>query len=190
MNSIEELIETVSHDMLNPEHNFNIAIKYEQLGQTASAVSFYLRAAEYGHETHPEIVYASLLRMSHCFEDQSGREHTVSNVILQAIQYLPTRPEAYFLMSRFYERSQKWQESYTFAEIGLMFNQDIDPLPVDVDFPGMYVLSFEKAVSGWWIGRKDESLNIFTQLFQEDIREDYKNTIKYNLEKMGKNVII
>jgi tetratricopeptide (TPR) repeat protein len=185
MNSIEELIETVSHDMLNPEHNFNIAIKYEQLGQTASAVSFYLRAAEYGYKSHPEIVYASLLRMSHCFEEQSGREHTVSNVILQAIQYLPNRPEAYFLMSRFYERSQKWQESYTFAEIGLMFDQNIDKLPVDVDFPGRYALLFEKAVSGWWIGREDESLMIFTLLLEEDIREDYKNTIKYNLEKLG-----
>ena len=71
-----------------------------------------------------------------------------------------------------------------------MFNQDINTLPVDVDFPGMYALSFEKAVAGWWIGREDESLNIFTQLLQQDIREDYKNTVRYNLEKIGKNVII
>ena len=190
MNSIEELIETVSHDMLNPEHNFNIAIKYEELGQTASAVSFYLRAAEYGYDTHPEIVYSSLLRMSHCFEDQSGREHTVSNVILQAIQYLPTRPEAYFLMSRFYERSQKWQESYTFAEMGLMFNQKLSPLPVNVDFPGMYALVFEKAVSGWWISREQESIALFNDLLKQDIREDYRNTIQYNIEKLGKDVTV
>jgi hypothetical protein len=185
MSSIEELIETVSHDMLNPEHNFNIAIKYEELGQTASAVSFYLRAAEYGYKTHPEIVYTSLLRMSHCFDDQSGREHTVSNTILQAIQYLPNRPEAYFLMSRFYERSQKWQECYTFAEMGLMFDKDIHKLPVDVDFPGMYGLLFEKAVSGWWVGRRDESAQIFQGLLKEDILPVYRESIVKNLEKIG-----
>jgi hypothetical protein len=58
------------------------------------------------------------------------------------------------------------------------------------DFPGMYALSFEKAVSGWWIGREDESLTIFTRLLEQDIREDYKNTINYNIEKLGKNVTI
>jgi tetratricopeptide (TPR) repeat protein len=190
MSSIEELIETVSHDMLNPEHNFNIAIKYEELGQTASAVSFYLRAAEYGHDTHPEIVYSSLLRMSHCFEDQSGREHTVTNVILQAIQYMPNRPEAYFLISRFYERSQKWQECHTFAEIGLIFNQDHSPLPANVDFPGMYGLVFEKAVSGWWIGREQESLLLFNDLIKQNIREDYRKAIQYNIDKLSENVTV
>ena len=143
MISIEKLIEDASHDMFNPVLNFEIAKKYEELEQTASAVSFYLRAAEYGHDTHPTIAYASLLKVARCFEDQANREHSVSNALLQAIQYMPARPEGYFLLSRFYERSQKWQECYTFAEMGMMYTTRLDQLPADVEYPGAFVLLFE-----------------------------------------------
>jgi hypothetical protein len=183
---IEKLIETTSHDILNPVHNFNIAKEYESLNQTASAVSFYLRAAEYGYDTHPLIVYASLLRTSICFEDQKDRTNTVSNCILQAMGYMPNRPEAYFIMARFQEKNLAWRECYTNAEIGLFYaDKRIEPLPVDVDYPGEYGLLFEKAVSGWWLGLKDESIVIFKDLLTKDIREDYRNSIKYNLEKIN-----
>lgn len=190
MNSIEKLIEDASHDMFNPILNFEIAKKYEELKQTASAVSFYLRAAEYGYETHPTIVYSSLLKMAYCFEDQNGREHSVSNALLQAIQYMPTRPEGYFLLSRFYERSQKWQECYTFAEIGLVQANRLDNLPVDVEYPGTFALLFEKAVSAWWLGRVEESSNIFSNLLKQDIPDNYRSTIKYNMEKINPDVVI
>jgi hypothetical protein len=109
MATVEELVEAASEDMLNPEHNFNIAKAYEEIGQTAAAMSFYLRTAEYGYNTHPLLVYSSLIRISYCVEDQSGREHTLENSLFQAIQYMPTRPEAYFVLSRYYEKNQKWQ---------------------------------------------------------------------------------
>jgi hypothetical protein len=184
---INELIESASHDMFNPELNFEIAKEYERINQTASAVSFYLRAAEYGYETHPLIVYTSLLRMSICFEDQKDRNWTVSNCILQAISHIPSRPEGYFFLARFHERSGNWQECYTMSEIGLSFSQQkLEPLPADVDYPGEYVLRFEKGVSAWWIGRKDESSSIFESLIQEpNVLENYKNACRSNLEKMN-----
>ena len=190
MASIEKLIEDASHDMFNPELNFEIAKKYEELEQTASAVSFYLRAAEYGHETHPTIVYTSLLKMAHCFEDQNGREHSVSNALLQAIQYMPARPEGYFLLSRFYERSQKWQECYTFAEMGMLYTTRLEQLPAEVEYPGAYALLFEKAVSGWYLGRREESKQIFLDLLQQDIPEGYSNGIKWNIDRMGTDATI
>ena len=98
---IENLIYDLSYDPFNPSLNFEVAKKYEELQQTASAVSFYLRAAEYGYATEPLIAYSSLLRVSICFEDQNDRNNTITNCLLQAIQYLPDRPEGYFLMSRF-----------------------------------------------------------------------------------------
>jgi tetratricopeptide (TPR) repeat protein len=185
MARIEELIENASHDMFNPELNFQIAQEYESMGQTAAAVSFYLRAAEYGHDSHPLVVYASLLRMSFCFEDQTGREHTVTNCLLQAIQYMPTRPEGYFLLSRFYERSQKWQECYTFAEIGLQNAGRLEKLPAYVEYDGSVCLLFEKAVSGWWVGRQQESKSIFKDLLEQDIPDGYRSTIEYNLKLIG-----
>jgi len=187
---IEKLIEDASHDMLNPVLNFDIAKKDEELEQIASAVSFYLRAAEYGHDTHPTIVYTSLLKVARCFEDQANREQSVSNALLQAIQYMPARPEGYFLLSRFYERSQKWQECYTFAEMGMMYTTRLDQLPADVEYLGEFVLFFEKGVSAWWLGRKEESLKIFYDLLKQDIPDHYRSTIKYNIYKIDPNAII
>lgn len=184
MESINSLIESASHDMFNPELNFKIAKKYEELGQTAAAISFYLRAAEYGHDSHPTIVYTSLLKISHCFDTQNGRKKTVSKSLMQAIQYMPTRPEAYFLLSRFYEREQKWQEAYTFAELGLLHISRKDNLPADVDYPGEYGLIFEKAVSSWWIGKKDEAKDLFISLLSYNLRPEYLASVNSNLDML------
>ena len=83
--TITDLIIQLSNDPFNPMLSLRIASEYHRLGQTASAVSFYLRTAEYGYHTHGECVYASLLKASQCFENQTGREHTVRNLMEKAI---------------------------------------------------------------------------------------------------------
>lgn len=180
---IEELVIDLSTDPFNPELNFKCAVEYQNINQTASAVSFYLRAAEYGVSTHPVIVYNSLLLMAGCFADQNDRVNTVSNCILQAVAHMPERPEAYFLMSQFYERQGAWQECYTWAEMGLSV-PECDPLPADVGYHGEYVLEFEKAVSSWWIGRKEESVKLFTNLKTKNLAEEYRKSVESNLERI------
>jgi len=181
-NRINSLIISLSNDPFNPILSLNIATEYEGIGQTAAAVSFYLRTAEYGYYSHPEHVYASLLKSAQCFSNQKHREATVVNLYLKAIAYLPSRPEAWFLLSRWYERNQKWQESYSMAEVGLSFSAfKHGHLPIWVDYPGEYGLRFEKAVSGWWVGRKDESIEILKELLKEDIHYVYRNSIHNNL---------
>ena len=187
-NRINSLIITLSNDPFNPTLSLDIATEYENIGQTASAVSFYLRTAEYGYYSHPEQVYAALLKSAHCFTSQKNREATVVNLYLKAIAYIPSRPEAWFLLSRWYERNQKWQESYTMAEVGLSFSSlKLGSLPVWVDYPGEYGLRFEKAVSGWWVGRKDEALSIFKELLKEDINQIYRSAIHNNLNLLDEN---
>lgn len=183
--NIESLIVDLSRDPFSPEKNFAAAIEYESLNQTASAVSFYLRAIEYGYKTNKLITYTSLLKVARCFHDQNDRIHSVSNCLLQAMAYYPERPEAYFLMSQFCERNSQWQECYTWAELGLS-RTAIDSLPADVGYYGSYCLEFEKAVSAWWIGRKDESEEIFKSLVKRNIADEYKNSAKSNLEVIGK----
>jgi tetratricopeptide (TPR) repeat protein len=183
---INKLVTTLANDPFNPVLSLTIATEYESIGQTASAVSFYLRTAEYGYYSHPEHVYASLLRSSECFEGQKGRTHTVLNLILKAIAYIPQRPEAWFVLARYYERNQKWQECYTASEVGLTFSQlDLKPLPLSVGYEGEYVLTFEKAVSAWWVGRKDESLSLFHELNKKELALIYKNAVEENLSKIG-----
>lgn len=182
--SIESLVVELSHDPFNPTLNFVVATEYERLNQTASAVSFYLRTAEYGEESHPSLVYTSLLKVAHCFDDQNDRVATVTNCLLQAVAYLPYRPEGYFLLSQFCERSGQWQEAYTWAKIGLAQNIKL-PLPADVGYHGQYCLMFEKAVSAWWIGRPDESRELLMKLSQMELAPEYANAVKYNLERIS-----
>jgi tetratricopeptide (TPR) repeat protein len=180
---IEQLVVDLSKDPFNPTLNFDVAVEYEKQNQTASAVSFYLRTAEYGHTYHPSLTYASLLKAAHCFDDQNDRQATVSNCLLQAVAYLPYRPEAYFLLAQFYERSGQWQECYTWAQMGL-HQQPCGVLPIHVGYEGQYVLVFEKAVSAWWIGRKEESLDLLHQLKAMDIDPGYAVAVKNNLERL------
>ena len=193
---IETLIVDLSKDPFNPLLNFDVAVRYQTDNQTASAVSFYLRTIEYGYQTHPLHVYTSLLRLAHCFEDQKDRALTVSNALLQAIAYLPNRPEGYFLLSRFHERNATWQEAYTFAKVGLQYDDgrgyhdipdhDYFPsLPVNIDYLGRFCLEFEVAVSAYWVGRKAESIELFRKLYDLDLPANYRASVLENLEKLN-----
>jgi len=178
--SIEELVVALSNDPFNPELNFACAVEYHRLNQTASAVSFYLRTAEYGSGV---LVYTSLLKVAQCFEDQNDRVNTVSNCILQAVSYMPQRPEAYFLMSQFHERNGNWQECYTWATMGLACDS-YKELPASIGYYGKYCLTFEQAVSAWWIGRRDESKELFEHLNTLPLAPEYKTSVESNLQRM------
>lgn len=184
MEKIEDLVIELSKDPFNAEKNFEVAKEYEKLNQTASAVSFYLRTAEFSTIKNDPLVYASLLKMAHCFSDQKDRQHTVTNCLLQAIAYWPDRPEAFFFLAQFYERTAQWQEAYTWAEIGLT-KPDFTALPVETGYHGKYCLLFEKAVSAYWIGRKDESIILLLQLRLQDMVDEYKNSVNYNLRQLN-----
>lgn len=180
---IENLIIDLSKNPFDPQLNFDAAVEYQRLNQTASAVSFYLRCAEYG-ERDSLLTYTSLLLMSQCFNDQRGREYSVSNCILQAITVNPKRPEAWLLLSKFHESLSQWQEMYTYAHVGLGCYAE-EQLPAPVGYPGSYSLYFQKAVAAWWIGRKDEALSTLKILSSMDLDPVYKNAVAFNLDKLN-----
>jgi hypothetical protein len=182
--SLASLIVRLSHNPFNSDLNFDVAQEYLQLNQTASAVSFYLRCAEYGGENNPK-VYASLLKMAQCFDDQKGREYSVTNCLLQALAYDDCRPEAYLLLSRYHERMGNWQECYTFASIGYGWSFGSDPIPADVGYYGSYCLRFQMGIAAWWIGRKEESLSILRALSNQDLHPTYTSVVQDNLDKIN-----
>lgn len=185
MNSLPSLIIRLSQKPFDSLLNFAVAEKYLENNQTASAVSFYLRCVEYSEPKTLE-GYTSLLRMAQCFNDQQGREYSVTNCLLQALAYDDSQPEAYFLLSQFHEKAGNWQEAYTFASLGEGWSQLSDKLPADVGYYGDYCLRFQMAVSAWWIGRKEESLLTLESLSKiEDMHPEYKNAVTYNLEKLN-----
>lgn len=182
--TIENLVVELSKDPFNPEKNFACAVEYERLNQTASAASFYLRTAEYDLRPHSPYVYASLLKVAKCFQDQKDRIHTINNCLLQAVTYHPERREAYLMLSRFHELIGNWQDTYTWACLGLT-KEEMDPLPVDVNYFGEYCLLFQKGVSAWWIGRKDESEATFRHLATLQMVPEYTNAVANNLKRLG-----
>lgn len=188
--NIEKLVIDLSRDPFNPDLNFDVAEEYLSLNQTASAVSFYLRCVEYSDNDNRK-AYTSLLRMAQCFEDQKGRELSVSNCLLQAIAYDDARPEAYFKLSQFYEKAGQWQEAYTWASVGYGWATtltDKNKLPADVGYYGRHCLKFQMGISAWWIGRKTESLSTLYELSTMQLDPMYQNAVLYNLEKLNASV--
>ena len=183
--SVKDLAVDVAFDSYNPEKNFALANAYYDQGQYSSAAGFYLRAADRGYQTHTLLAYTSLIKMALCFSKQGSRSSTVYQTLLQAVSLLPGRPEAYFHLSRIHERNKEWQRSATFAELGLA-NHLADynsPLPSYVEYNGMYCLLFEKAVCGWWLGRKEESKALFDHLLDNyEMSSEYVNGCLNNLK--------
>lgn len=172
-------------DPKNDMYNFKLATIYEQMGYTAAAASFYIRTSEFSFNML--LIYEALLRLGLCFEKQGSRVFTTKGIFLRAVSLLPKRPEAYFLLSRIYEHNRDWQEAYTMAIIGeSLIDEPLKPLLTDVEYPGKYGFTFERAVTAWWIGLIDESLTLFRQLSKNTkLLDVYKNVTKNNLINLG-----
>lgn len=169
-------------------NNFKLGLLYEEIGQKASAVSFYIRAAERAWYDK-NIQYESLIRAALCFIAQGTRGLSVRGLLQRAIALLPKRPEAYFLLSRWWEREasiEGWVNSYTLACMGLEIADFSSPqMRTWVEYPGKYGLMFERAVAGWWVGQCEESRNIFLDLLKNyQLDESHRQSIINNLKFM------
>ena len=185
--SITKAVKNLASDPFDAYTNFHCAIEYEKLGQIFSAITFYLRAAEYGKDSEGTLVYNSLLKVAECLDPQQERNHSVSNCLLQAIQFKSERPEAYYLLARQYERLGQWQESYTFASVGLewAWDESHEILEADVGYVGKYALEFQKAVAAYWVGRKSESVQLLRKLEQLSIAPEFETAVKSNLGRIN-----
>lgn len=185
---LDNLLKQYIYNPEDADNNYNLALHYESIHQTASAISYYLRCAE--RSSVPELQYECLLRASSCFEKQGKRNFTVQGLMQHAISILPTRPEAYFLLSRFYEkedRSGSWHDSYTIASIGeKVADHKSTPLINPIDYPGEYAITFQKAVAAWWCGLCEESRDLFIQLQNNpNLNEEFRNAVEYNIANLG-----
>ena len=189
-NKLSGYIEKFALDPNNPENNFEIALEYDALGQTASAVSFYIRTAE---RTSDDLLkYECLIRAAMCFEKQGTRKFSVKGLLQHAIAVQPKRPEGYYMLSMFYEHDSnnegRWFDSYLAASIGLSVSEfdDIKPLRTKLKYPGKYGLLFQKAHSAWWCGLCEDAKNMFLDLYANyDMIDSFRETVKNNLIQMN-----
>lgn len=187
---LEELIKNYIFLPNDPENNFKLARYYHSINQTASAVSYYIRTAERTED--PLLKYECLLHASNCFEQQGTRRFTVKGMLQQAITIIPTRPEAYYMLSKLYENSDanesKYLDSYMMSSIALQVCdfESLTTLRHHVDYPGKFAILFQKAVMGWWIGLHEETRSILFDLYSNyEMPELFYNAVKNNLINLG-----
>jgi hypothetical protein len=177
--SIQYALNEFINDPYDDKVIFNLANSYYDQNQTASALTYYLKVTE----LDSDLVYSSLLRAGLCLEKQADRVFSTKGLYLHAISHSPKHPEAYFLLSRLYECNKEYQESYTIASLAESVCQfNLPLLNVDVEYPGKYGFKFEKAVCSWWMGRVDESLDLFLDLHHnETMLQTHIDSVKSNL---------
>lgn len=186
MNNIQNLLNNFIIDPQNPENNYNLAIYYENIGQTASALSYYLRTAERSQDK--VLQYECLLRASICFDKQGSRNFTVKGLLQNAISILPKRPEAYYLLAKFYSKENKdgcWNDCYLISTIAeSIVDKDCKELNNNVSYSGFHNILYYKAISSWWCGLCGESKKLFTKLLIDyDLSENEIEICKEYLNK-------
>jgi len=188
---LNQLLITYINDPDDAEINYELAIFYDDIGQTAAAMSYYLRTVE---RTEDKLLqYECLIRASMCYEKQGTRKFTVKGLIQNAMIVMPERPEAYFLLARYYERHTddgSWKDCYQTACVAEAFcDRDPPALRTKVDYPGFYGILFEKAVSAWWCGLCDDSRDMLQDLLDNyEMEDSYRQAVINNLNKItGQN---
>lgn len=182
---MERLTSLLKEYIYNPEDSvitFNIAREYDRLGHTASAVTFYLKTAEFSDVD--DFKYASLIMIGRCLSKQGDRSYTEKGCYIHAISVLPNRPEAYFLLSKLHEKHSEWSDCYLMACAGL--NTKDSACIVDIDYPGVYAMHFQKALSMWWIGKTKECREYFQYIANNfKLDDEYKKHVQKNITSLG-----
>jgi hypothetical protein len=172
---------------LDPSANMSLARCYEVSGHLSPACGFYLRAAELSKDD--DLSYECMLRLYYCFGALGDREYTCENALKSALKMKPRNPEAYFLISQFYERKGNWMDSYLYASLGLELTS-LKPsgLAFGSSYESEYMLIFQKAVAAWWYGKPSESRKLL-RLIMDDygpvMNESYLKLVQGNLSRLG-----
>ena len=187
MLELKTLIKNLAINTSNTNNNILVADQYFLLKHYAAAMSFYLKSAE--STENKDIQYYCLIRAAQCLEATGNRTTLCRSTYSHAINVLPTRPEAYYFISRNYEHSSDWVPSYTYANLGLsVANHDkLDEISQKLDYKGKYFLIFQKAVASWWWGKHKESRYLFHYIADNypNVDDTHRIAIQNNIINLG-----
>jgi tetratricopeptide (TPR) repeat protein len=165
---IKQLITMFALNPSDPEVSFMIGSYYEDLGQYSSAGSYYLRSAERFDDRNKS--YESLIRLATCMQSLGRRKYSTKGLLNFAISHMPTRPEAYLILSKFIESSEtndeRWFTAYSLVSTALSI-PDLDSLKSlrrKTTYDGKYSLLLQKAHAGFHSGFIEESREILLSI--------------------------
>ena len=170
-------LEQFVNDPYNASISFDMGDYYFTAGHYASALSFFLRAAEYSKIN--DVVYSSLIMVAKSLSALGRRKVTELGLWHNALAFEPTRPEAYLYLSEYHEQLQNYHQAYTAASQGLVFTE--------IGNANYWELIFQKAVAAWHIGRGKESRDTFAYLADNAklLSEKYQKLVQSNITSLG-----
>ena len=181
---INHKLDEFIYDPQNPNINFDLAYMYEKLGQTAAAISYYLRTTERTEDKN--LQFESMLRVGMCFESQRNRNFTVAGTYNRAITINPHRMEGYYLIAKHYLQINDHQAAYLYSTLGLELADEENNLRTDIQYPGRYAMEYIQAKSGYFVGFYKQSKNKLLEL-QNNLSVDDEH--KLQIEKDLKEVV-
>lgn len=157
---------------------FDLAREYEFLGQTATAVSFYLRSAEF---TSDDVLsYECLLRIGLCFEQQKNRDYSVVGRYYHAAALCPTRPEAYYCLANHNFSKNNWVDALMFINLCIKMCESTDIILATFrNTWSIFEFKYLRAVCLYEMGNIVESKTQFDDLQRENTPDDIMEKIIY-----------
>jgi hypothetical protein len=143
---------------------------------------FICQCAEYGGENDFRLCF--VIENGSMFNDQKGREYSVTNCLSQALAYDDSRPEAYLLYRNFTNEAVTGK-SATPSSMGLNWSFDDEPFVHRCWLLRLLLLRFDGRFVAWWISRKNESFAILQSLPN---RSALCNAVQSNLEKLNAGI--
>lgn len=181
--------------VLNPynlEINLDLGYLYEEENQLASAISHYLRGAEYGLDNitahKRKYITECLLRAATCMEKLGNRHISVKSLILNALSYFPNLPQVHLQLSKCYEISGEWLECNAYSSLGLTFFNCYDDFKYDDKTKDdiLNELLFQRAVSNYHIGKFEKSKIEFVRLQSKtNLKTWMRDAIERSLNTTG-----
>jgi len=185
---LKESLLRYARDTENPIVNFQVAVEYKKIGQTAAAISFFLRCADRA-TADLDLAYECLLHIGECFDLQGDRHEHVRCMYKHAISILPKRPEAYYYLANFQTWHKQYQDTTYLTECALNtcdFNQK--DFLYKSKYKGKWCLLYENAYSYWWWGKTGKCRDYFYKLIDlhwDEMDEFHQKAVQEMVSKIG-----
>lgn len=186
MKELKEHLHQYLNNPLDPYINASLGEEYEKIGQGAAALSYFLRASELTYDSDPLLAYNGILKTWLQLNKTKRRPKYEKGQLEMAISYLPTRPEAYLFLSKWYSDKEEWKTADMYVSLGLQYVGK-EPLKYNVGYLGDWELKFQKAFVCWYVGQRDLSERIWLELFTNPYVDEHhreaviNNCINFNL---------
>lgn len=177
--------EKLKNYCMEPEgdtQNYELALEYYKDRQYASAISYFLRAAERTEDA--ELTYTCLILAALCFDKLGKRNYSFEGLLQYAVTVDPTRQEAYYHLCRLNEYKSQWREMMINSTIGSKLEKrEASSL---LEYKGEVAFRFYNAFSKFNNGNIEEAKELFLDiayLIQDE--NDYAQIAKNNITNLG-----